>query len=66
MPSSHWMPASGTKLTVTPVSFMLAISFGDNEFSIVTQPASANATPSAAMRASPNNNPKTRPPASQQ
>jgi hypothetical protein len=54
MPSSHCTPASGAKLTVTPVSFMAAISFCDSEFSaVVTQPANAHAIPSAASRASP-------------
>src|SRR6478735_2875469 len=53
MPSSNWILGSGAKLTVTPVSFMLAISFCESEFSVVTHPASANATPSAASRASP-------------
>src|ERR1700730_1524151 len=55
MPSSHWHCASGAKPTVTLVSFIPAISFCDSEFSaVVTQPASASTTPSAASRASPN------------
>ena len=40
---------------------MLAMSFCDSEFSVVTHPASANKNPSAASRASPNFDPNVTP-----